>query len=256
MRQALFYHSNAHLAHVGTGCACKSNMAKRRSEKAFTRVELIVVLTVLVVAAVPISIALREANARSGSICCNCNLKQVGTAYRIWENDNGGHYPAETPQTNGGWAEILSQINAGAYAWTNYAIMANEMGQSPQVLVCPADVRDRAKNFTNIGNTNISYFIGVTSSDAYPQSILGGDRNLGPGTTPDLQYGYSPPNGRGNDVTINGTVCWSLKMHSRGNPAGRGNIMLGDGSAQQCTSAGLNRNWVTTNIPPVRWIFP
>jgi hypothetical protein len=50
---------------------------------------------------------------------------------------------------------------------------------------------------------------------------------LGPGTTPDPEYGFSPADGRGNDVVINGPVCWSLKMHSRGNPAGWGNILLG-----------------------------
>jgi len=91
---------------------------------------------------------------------------------------------------------------------------------------------------------------------------------LGPGTTPDHEYGFSPSNGKGNDVTITGPVCWSLKMHSRGNPAGAGNIMLGDGSAQQVTSRSLNQNWLTnalvakpaldkaTNSPGMRLIFP
>jgi hypothetical protein len=102
----------------------------------------------------------------------------------------------------------------------------------------------------------------------YPQSLLGGDRNLGPGTTPDAGYGFSPADGRGNDVVINGPVCWSLKMHSFGNPAGAGNFLLGDGSSQQATSASLNRYWMTnamsgtaaggnaTNFPGMRLIFP
>ncbi len=111
-------------------------------------------------------------------------------------------------------------------------------------------------------------FVGVNACDTYPQSILGGDRNLGPGTTPDSEYGFSPSDGRGNDVIINGPVCWSLKMHSRGNPTGAGNILLGDGSAQEVTSGSLRGNWLknalaekaahdkSTNPPGLRLIFP
>ena len=128
--------------------------------------------------------------------------------------------------------------------------MANEIGQSPQVLRCPADERKPALSFSDdFSNTNISYFVGLTSNDtANPQALLGGDRNLGPGTTPDPEYGYSPADGKGNEVFVNGPVCWSRKMHSRGNDAGAGNIMLGDGSAQQVTSASLRLNWLTNGF--------
>jgi hypothetical protein len=146
--------------------------------------------------------------------------------------------------------------------------MAYEMGQNPRLTICPTDERKSADKFSNLSNTNISYFVGVNANDTYPQAILGGDRNLGPGTTPDPEYGYSPADGRGNDVIINGPVSWSLKMHSRGNNAGAGNILLGDGSAQQVNSGNLNMNWLknaspgkfaedkATNAPGVRLIFP
>jgi hypothetical protein len=146
--------------------------------------------------------------------------------------------------------------------------MADQFGRSLRTLVCPTDERKPARSFSNLANINISYFVGVNANDNYPESILGGDRNPGPGTTPDPEYGYSPANGRGNDVTITGTVCWSLKMHSRGIPAGAGNILLGDGSSQQVTSGSLNQNWLknalndnaisakATNSPGMRLIFP
>lgn len=113
--------------------------------------------------------------------------------------------------------------------------------------------------------------MGVNANDVYPQSIAGGDRNLGPGTVPDPDYGYSPKNGKGNDVTIpiTGPVSWSLKMHSGGNPPGSGNILLGDGSGQQMSSASFNRDWLrnaqgTNNwpagrvpaTPSIRLVFP
>jgi competence protein ComGC len=245
-------------------------MAHSRRTEAFTRRDLLVVIAVLVVLVVGSLVpALQRAKQKAQSISCICNMKQLGTAYRIWSNDHGDQFPAFAPLTNGGWSNLLYLTNAGAYAWTNYGVMANEIGQSPQVLRCPADERKPAFSFSNLlSNTNISYFVGVTANDTYPQSLLGGDRNLGPGTTPDAEYGFSPADGKGNDVFVNGPVCWSLKMHSRGNDAGAGNILLGDGSSQQVTSLSLRFNWLTnalaaktaqdktTNSPGIRLIFP
>ena len=37
---------------------------------------------------------------------------------------------------------------------------------------------------------------------------------------------------------------WSAKLHSAGNTSGAGNIMLGDGSAQQVTSGNFRLNWL------------
>jgi len=225
----------------------------------------IAVLFVLVVFLLP-----RFGRAKVGShISCVNHLQEIGLAYRLWSNDNGDHVPAEAPLTNGGWSNFLSLANASTYVWMNYATLSNEMGQTPKTLICPSDERRPARSFSTLSNINISYFVGVGADDTYPQSILGGDRNLGPGTTPDPKYGYSPADGRGNDVTITGPVCWSLKMHSRGNPAATcGNILLGDGSAQQVASGNLNQFWLkdaltnraaftnATNSPGLRLIFP
>jgi hypothetical protein len=128
-----------------------------------------------------------------------------------------------------------------------------------------------APNIGSFNNTNVSYFVGVGASDTYPQGILGGDRNLGGtannGTTPDPNYGFSPAVGSttGNDVELftNGvsykasqnttypssSVGWSAKIHTAGNVAGAGNVLLGDGSAQQVTSAGFRQNWLRNAGP-------
>jgi hypothetical protein len=156
--------------------------------------------------------------------------------------------------------------------------MGNEMGQSPKLVVCPSDDRNAAATFTNTTGTGpyfsantLSYFVGVGANDVYPQAIAGGDRNLGGETlnpvNPDQNYGFSgatltatvgadvivqttgkitvvssgnsaPPNTTGN------AVAWSLKLHSAGNTAGSGNILLGDGSGQQMSSASFDQNWL------------
>jgi hypothetical protein len=243
----------------------------------FTRIDLIVV-TVVTFGVVLLSLVLvtrPSCMCKSPRISCINNLKQIGMAYRIWANDHGDRFPSLQSVNNDGWREVLTNANQGFLCWTNYALMSNELGQSTKLLVCPSDERKPAGSFSNfVSNIHLSYLVGVGSDDTYPQSLLSGDRNLGPGTKPDRQYGYSPESGRGNDVAIQtnsqaGSVCWSLKIHSAGNTAGAGNILLGDGSAQQVTSSSLRVNWqpnfesnpnwpagYVPSSPSIRVLFP
>ena len=230
-----------------------------RIQSAFTRIELLVVVVILLVLPLMASILLpflARAKGRSTYISCVNNLHEIGTAYRLWANDNGDLAPSQQSVTNGGWKELLTNANQGPFCWTNYLIIQNEMGQSPKLAICPEDERQPAPDFTNhFSNLNVSYFVGVGASDVYPQSIAGGDRNLGPGPAPTPDYGYSPTNGNGNDVAVPlaGTTCWTLKMHSDGKTAGAGNILLGDGSAQQASSAALGMSWLRAATPTTNW---
>jgi hypothetical protein len=147
--------------------------------------------------------------------------------------------------------------------------MANEL-VTPKVLWCSADDRSPATGFVTNGvpldrtltyfkdNNALSYFVCVSANSNAPNSILAGDRNLGAGIEPDRDYGFSPNSGKGNDVAIQtnsltGPVSWSLKMHSFGNALGVGNILLGDGSAQQDSSAGFRTNWLNQAAPTTNW---
>ena len=240
-------------------------------------------------------------------------MKQIGTAYRVWENDNGDKYPQQQVQSLGGCEEEFAGADTIVehIGCLPYSLMQNEMGQSPKVVMCPSDDWNPNTNFFyssafqtayltlptawpsptaygSFDNTNVSYFVGVGANDTTPQSLLGGDRNLGNGGTiadrnrkrdqsdagcqlrsfrrrntsqattqsgADACYEYqwgmghrsgavsacSPATSVGGGTQA---VAWSAKLHWAGNLAGAGNIMLGDGSAQQCTSAGLRQTWL------------
>jgi hypothetical protein len=230
---------------------------------------------------------LARAKQKAQRIQCVNNQKQQGIAYRIWSGDNGDRGgPQQVPKANGGWSDAAAAGSAQGFAWANWTIMANELGQSPKVLVCPADDKSACQNFNGsntyvgqynitvagtFGNTFMSYFIGMGASENYPQSILGGDRNLCSASTDATQYnGYGYPNSAPIDVkdidTRSSKYCWSLKLHSAGNTVGAGNILLGDGSVQQVSSARFCADLLTNAVPDagngsaatndIRCIFP
>jgi len=267
---------------------------RNRKIGAFTLIELLVVIAIIAILASMLLPALARAKQKAQRISCINNLKQIGTAYRIWSNDNGDKFPAAQSIALGGWNDFVTSYSGatlGNYTYYNYTLMQNEMGQSPKVVVCPADDRNSNTNFYGGGNYGISpssvngnafaqqqtsgtfcneylsYWVGLGANDTYPQSLLGGDRNLGAagtsGSSQDPNYGFSgqASTTTGEEVVIctngssvyvnannsspaNGLVGWSAKLHSAGNLAGAGNILLGDGSAQQVTSGNLRVNWL------------
>jgi prepilin-type N-terminal cleavage/methylation domain-containing protein len=266
---------------------------RKRKIGAFTLIELLVVIAIIAILASMLLPALARAKQKAQRIQCINNLKQVGTAYRIWSNDNGDKFPAQQTVSLGGWEDYVDTYTGttiGSMTYYNYTLMQNEMGQSPKVVLCPSDDRNANTNFYGPGaygitpstvgggvalqatsgtfnNMFLSYWVGVGANDTYPQALLGGDRNLGAtgtgGTSQDQNYGFSAPatSSTGYEVILDtngsvsaapstlcipatGLVGWSAKLHSAGNLAGAGNVLLGDGSAQQVTSGNLRLNWL------------
>jgi prepilin-type N-terminal cleavage/methylation domain-containing protein/prepilin-type processing-associated H-X9-DG protein len=240
-------------------------MKHRRNERGLTLIEVLLVIIVIAFLASMIPVSFSSARPKAQRIACVGNLKNIGVGYRVWEDDNGNKVPSQVPNsnTNGGWADFLLLTNPGVYCWSNYSVIRKHLAESPRILSCPADDRIPSDHWDQVRNENISYFFGVDASEAFPQSLLGGDRNLGPGLEPKNDFGFSPKNQMGNDVTLqtNSPVCWSRRLHSSAQSIGAGNILFGDGSVQQSSSARLCTDYLpNAGIGPLsnsfRLIFP
>jgi type II secretory pathway pseudopilin PulG len=193
---------------------------QRFSKKGFTLVALLVIIAVIAILAAMLLPALANAKGKAQRINCVNNLKQLGLAYRIWEGDNGDKYPMDVPMAKGGTKEFIT----GADTFRHFQVMSNELS-TPRILVCPADTRTAAANFVRLKNQNVSYFVGLDASDAYPQRFLSGDRNItGPA---------APENGI-LKLVPGGSVSWTAEIH-----VNQGNLGLTDGSVWQYSNSQL-----------------
>src|SRR5258706_1380047 len=128
---------------------------------AFTLKELLVILTVGCSLLCVLVVELSKARQRTRGICCNCNLKQVGLAFKLWAGDHQEKFPMQVSVTNGGTMEM---VDSGK-TFMHFAAISNELS-TPKVLVCPADrTRKRAADFcADLDNAKISYFVGVDAN--------------------------------------------------------------------------------------------
>jgi hypothetical protein len=147
-------------------------------------------------------------------------LKQCGLAFSIWEGDNDDKYPMDVPMASGGTKEF----NTGADTFRHFLVMSNELS-TPKILVCPADTRTAAYNFSHLRNANVSYFVGLDASESDPQMLLDGDRNI---------TGESAPENGILKLVPGQRVSWTSEMH-----VNQGNVGLSDGSVQQLSNSGL-----------------
>jgi len=196
----------------------------RNQFAAFTLIELLTVFSVLVLLLFVLLPILANAKVRRQRIDCVSHLKNIGLSDRIFASDNLDKMPAQISTNKGGAAELMSDPGAVAHYFRS---LSNGLA-TPLILICPADTRKPAQDFTSLSNTNISYFISPGTDESSPESILAGDRNIG---------ANGPVSTTGSLIlSTNSTAYWISSRHGKE----QGNVALGDGSVQQINSSRLN----------------
>jgi prepilin-type processing-associated H-X9-DG protein len=204
--------------------------------EAFTLVELLVVLAVVILLAVLIPVPPSRNKAKAKRFTCINNLKQIGLAFKTWPT--GEEYPMGISLTNGGTMELTNS----SLVFRTFLVMSNEL-MTPKILACPADDRVPAAAFdATLSNSNVSYFIGLDSSEEAPQMFLAGDRNLTNGL---------PVNNGVLLLPTNCAVGWDHQLHQ-----GYGNVLLCDGSVQQLASPRLWQQLCATGTNGIRIMMP
>ena len=255
----------------------------RNPEKAFTLIELFVVIAVIAILAASLLPALAAAKPKVRLVVCSNNLKQVGLAFRTWAAAHDGKMPMTLARSYGGDAEDVSLRVLGIDQTTSRGVsrmflcMSNELS-TPKILFCPAEYeiayRQAADNFAGVAapgavpytnDLNVSYFIGVDANEIRPRMLLAGDHNLGgDANTPQTAFSYqtSPTATAGIGFAVWLGTNWMADM----GPAfmanqhhQEGNVAFADGSVQYFTRSQLQaalRNSGDTGRAPGLFAMP
>jgi prepilin-type processing-associated H-X9-DG protein len=205
---------------------------------ALTKIELLVIVASIAALICLVMPALIRAQQRAKSICCNCNLKQISLAFRLWENDHKNLFPMSVSTNFGGTQEYLFT----GQTFRHFQILSNELS-TPVILVCPRDYRRATTDFgSNFLNTSVSYFVGLVMNSDNPGMFLAGDRNIVGGKN--LGNGII-------EITTNDAISWGTDLHNSS-----GNLAFADGSVQQLGTKNLRQALQSTGIGTNRLAIP
>ena len=190
---------------------------KTPSAKAFTLVELLVVIfvvAVLVVLLLP-SLAHVGGGPSKGSMCSN-NLKQINIGLALFAIDNQNRFPMQIPVVNGGTMEFIYS----GHSFPHFQKIYNGIGNL-RCFICPYETnRQAAVSIEALNDLNISYFLNADASTNDPsRTILAGDRFL--------QVNGQPVKPGLFVLTTNSNVGWISKYHVSG-----GYLTFADGHTQ------------------------
>jgi len=101
---------------------------------------------------------------------CVNNLKNVYLAFQVFSLDNNDRFPFEISTNVGGTLELRSNIVAQFRGLSNELVI-------PFTIVCPERIPPMtvAREFTQLSNTNIGYFLNLSATRFRMNQILSGD---------------------------------------------------------------------------------
>lgn len=168
----------------------------------------------------------RNADRRQRIACVN-NLKNIGLAARIAQQDMSGS--SMTTPTN-----LVSFFQLPSFPAAN-----------PRLFNCPADKTGfPALVATNLAATNISYFVNPALSATDLFDFLAGDNHLHLGDAKRISGALT--------IRSNTPLAWSADRHFTEQRAPMGQVAMGDGSVQQfdqpALQAAVSKLGASTNV--------
>ncbi len=233
---------------------CMNQLHRGSKPRAFTLIELVVVITMLAVIGAMLLPALAKAQSTAQPANCANNLKRIGIAFRLFATDHGGRFPMSVTTNQGGAGDWLgaSANMLPANTFRVFVVLSNELA-TPKTVKCPSDSgRIAPSNFVAMANLTdfskgakngaVSYFVNPDADESRPLVILAGDRDitnttLNPSVGGSTAYSKQSPGLKWNLMeTIMKSTGWSTAMHN-----GVGTILLSDGSVRRVSGAGLRQ---------------
>jgi prepilin-type processing-associated H-X9-DG protein len=215
----------------------------RRGPPAYTLIELLCSIGIVVLLAAMLLPALRKGYAKTQRLYCVSNLHQTGLAFHNFAHAHYDRFPMQVPTDDGGSLEYLQAANTMPgefyFSYRHFLPLSNDLAV-PKVLGCPTDTRRPATNFATLQNENLSYFVAGTPEFGNPNSVLAGNRNVAPAY--------------GSIARVGGhrRLMWTEELHRF-----KGNVLFSDGHVEQLndifnmTNSGL-ASTASLHMPSIR----
>ncbi len=209
---------------------------RHRHRRAFTRIELAVVLAVTGMLSMLVMTALAGTRGSSERSVCFGNLRAIGNALTIWSGDYQGRMPWRVPVSEGGTYSVPKPGNA----WYEFAWFSNQL-VTPKILVCPADNPPKMAATWGVllspfyRANALSYSLGLDVLPEWPRSAVCLDRNA------KLDSGVFTCSAGVNNAASASTspqslsLAWTNAVHGEN----AGHVLQSDGSVDFTTSAEL-----------------
>ena len=150
--------------------------------KAFTLVELLVVIAVIAILAAMLLPALSSAKAKAGSVRCQGNLRQVGLATQLYAQDHRGAVRLQSPlMITNTWAQSVAahqNLPASIFlcptyppsSWTNWLMTFGVWVDPPEVLrsgplqeILQSDRIEQPSSYLHLADTTSRGRLGITA---------------------------------------------------------------------------------------------
>jgi len=197
---------------------CMITRVLGRNIDAWTRLEVIAIIALLVTACSFLALWLAKAKFVTVKLTCANRLDRIGIAFTDYDSSHNGLYPMKVSPVQGGTAEFTS---SGMLTYKHFQILLGN-GITPSFYVCPQDRRKASASLQSLANSNISYFVGLGAQSEIPDSILAGDRNVSRDGSLILQ--------------VTSGLKWVKSVGLHGDI---GHVLLADGHVQEVDSAVL-----------------